>query len=230
MPPPVPVVMKTLGFDRLSDLGHELADGELRAVVIEMQARFEQQDALSLDRARKVEAEAMIVARHLRAVVIERRFGACHQRLITRDVVAVFVPVRERMPGREQRRHCGSLSRRPCDDHCVVTLEPGKVVGGRRRLREGRWRRSGAAGPRRRVGQRSARDQNIGRKPHRSEPSVRLRRIEVEDDVVHIQRMSHKRFPRELPASIAAPRVSAGGPDRASSQSCSPSMSGARAL
>jgi hypothetical protein len=184
-----------LRLDRRRDLGHQLADRDLRSVIVEVQARFEQKDTQSPDLARKVKAKAVIVARHFGTLVVEGRLRARDQRYIACYVVAVFIPFGGGVAGGEQRRHCGGFGRGPGHDNRVVALELGKVsvLGGRL----GKWSRGrpGAGRPGHGRRQRRLGYQNVFRKPHRSKPGVRFRRVEIEDDVVDVERMSHN-YPR----------------------------------
>ena len=158
-----------------------------------MQARLEQQHPRRADGARKVEAEAVIVAGHFRLAAVERRPGAGHQRNVGGDIVPVFVPRRGRIAGREQARHRRRLRGRPGDDDGVVAMEAREAVGRggdpvqRRPLR----RRPGR--PRHLPGERGGGRGDV--QPDREEAPVRVRRIEIENNVIDIDAARHRPAP-----------------------------------
>ena len=134
--------------NRLCDFRHELSHWRRRAVIVEVQARLEEQHARVADRAGKVKAEAMVVARHVRRAVIERGPLASHHRDVAVGTVPVFIPPRWQIVRGEQRAQGRGFRRGPRDDHDVVAVEPAQVVALRRLRIERRRFRSQPLRPR----------------------------------------------------------------------------------
>src|SRR5271154_5626664 len=67
-----------LWLDGCCDLSHQAAHGILRAVIIKVQAGFEQKHPLATACAWKVEAKSMVASRHVGAAVVVRRLCASH--------------------------------------------------------------------------------------------------------------------------------------------------------
>src|ERR1700685_888133 len=123
-----------LGFHRRGEFGHELANRSMRTVIVEMQTRLEKQYLGLTDRARKIEPEALIIARHLGALVIERRVAAGNEGDIIGYAMTIFVPSRRQIVRHKHGRKRRRLGRSPCHYDRVVSGEFAQIVS-----RGGRW-------------------------------------------------------------------------------------------
>src|SRR5208283_665806 len=135
-----------LWLHSLHNLRDHFPDRVCRPIVVKMQARFHQQDAGLSDADWKIQAQAVVVACHIRRLVVEGSHVPGDQRNVTLHIVAILVPLGYLEAGCEQRCECGRFGGRPSHDDGIVTLKLGQVSALRRRL--GQRRGSGLGGSR----------------------------------------------------------------------------------
>ena len=132
------------GFDKLI---HELSQRNCRPIAIKMQARFEQQNFCLADRARKIQPETVIIARHEAVSAVEWSLVSCNQRDIIIYIMPILIPTRNRIARCEQCCQCFRLLGGVGDDNCVVSFEFWKVIGFRRSSCHRAWSRHAVSRP-----------------------------------------------------------------------------------